>query len=239
MNNDTPLLELANLSKRYESAELTGEPPVLRDVNLEVAAGESLAVVGPSGCGKSTLLNIVGTLDQPSSGTVRLNGRDLAQLDETETARVRNREIGFIFQEHHLLPQCTVLENVLIPRLVDGKVDEAGEARARRLLDRVGLSELLDRRPGRLSGGQRQRVAVVRSLINEPALLLADEPTGSLDRGSAETLADLLIELNREEGVTLLIVTHAMDLARRMQRVFELRDGVLHPTEATSSSPTA
>ena len=238
MSDTPPLLELANVSKRYESAERTDEPPVLRDVNLNVAAGESLAIVGPSGCGKSTLLNIIGTLDQQTSGTVRLNGRDLAQLGENEMARVRNHEVGFIFQEHHLLPQCTVLENVVIPRLVDGKVDEAGESRARQLLDRVGLSDFLDRRPGSLSGGQRQRVAVVRALINQPALLLADEPTGSLDRAAAETLSKLLTDLNREEGVSLIIVTHAMELARKMQRVFELRDGVLHAAESERSGST-
>jgi lipoprotein-releasing system ATP-binding protein len=199
----------------------------LRDVSLEIGRGESVAIVGPSGSGKSTLLNIMGTLDRPSSGQVLLDGRELNQLDDIQLAAVRNREIGFIFQSHHLLPQCTVLENVLVPTLAnkDAALRNGALERAKRLLEKVGLGARLTHRPGQLSGGERQRVAVVRALINQPKLLLADEPTGALDRASAQNLADLLVQLNREEGVTLIVVTHALDLAKRMGRLLELRDG--------------
>jgi predicted ABC-type transport system involved in lysophospholipase L1 biosynthesis ATPase subunit len=175
------------------------------------------------------LLNIIGTLDRPDSGHVLLDGKDLSRLDDIQLAAVRNREIGFIFQSHHLLPQCTVLENVLVPTLAnnDAALRNGALERATGLLDKVGLGARLTHRPGQLSGGERQRVAVVRALINQPKLLLADEPTGSLDRASAENLADLLVRLNREEGVTLIVVTHAPDLAKRMSRVLELRDGEL------------
>ncbi|MFP4057015.1 MAG: ABC transporter ATP-binding protein [Candidatus Brocadiia bacterium] len=228
MPDEQPILKLSHVAKTYPSPGEGEPPPVLRDVELEVAPGESLSVVGPSGSGKSTLLNIIGTLDRPTEGQVVLEGRDLSTLDDAELARVRNRRIGFVFQLHHLLPQCTALENVLVPTLVGGD-DEDAEQRARRLLERVGLGERLDYRPGRLSGGERQRVAVVRALINKPALLLADEPTGSLDRSSADNLADLLVEINREQRLTLLVVTHALELAQRMGRVLELRGGVLVP----------
>ncbi len=227
MVTEAPLLELVDVSKQYDGP--AAPPPVLRGVSLQVAAGESLAIVGPSGCGKSTLLNLIGALDRPTSGRVLLNGTDLATLDDRRLALVRNREIGFVFQLHHLLPQCTVLENVLVPTLVAGAMSpgETPEQRAKRLLGRVGLADRADYFPGQLSGGERQRAAVVRALINAPNLLLADEPTGSLDRASAETLAALLVELNREERVTLILVTHALDLAGRMGRVLELRDGAL------------
>jgi ABC-type lipoprotein export system ATPase subunit len=227
------LLELAGVTKRYEAAGDAAAAEVLKGVDLRIAPGEAVAIVGPSGSGKSTLLNVVGALDRPTSGRVSLEGRDLAALDEAELARLRNRAVGFVFQLHHLLPQCTVLENVLVPTLAGGpeRRSEKPEARARRLLERVGLAERLSHRPGQLSGGERQRVAVVRALINEPRLLLADEPTGSLDRASAENLARLLVELNREEGVALLVITHSMGLARQMSRVLELRDGRLYPAE--------
>lgn len=228
MPEPTALLRLSRVSKQYQSVASGENLAVLRDVSAEIASGESVAIMGPSGCGKSTLLNIIGTLDRPSSGDVLLDGENLSQMDEDQLAAVRNRRIGFIFQSHHLLPQCTVLENVLVPTLAsrNGASLEA-EAMAKRLLDRVGLGERTSHRPGQLSGGERQRVAVVRALINEPKLLLADEPTGALDRASAEKLADLLVELNREEGVTLIVVTHAPDLAHRMKRTLELRDGRL------------
>ena len=226
-----PLLKLTRVSKDYVAA--SGAPPlrVLRDVTLEVARGESLAIIGPSGCGKSTLLNIIGTLDRPSAGEVLLDGKDLSRLSDLELAAVRNRQIGFMFQSHHLLPHCSVWENVLVPTLVGQASNlsptETADKRAERLLKRVGLGERLHHRPVQLSGGERQRVAVVRALINQPPLLLADEPTGALDRASAEALGQLLVELNREEGVTLIVVTHALDLARRMGTVWELRDGEL------------
>lgn len=217
---------------------------ILNGVSLELSAGESLAVMGPSGSGKSTLLQIIGTLDRPSSGEVLLNGRDLNKLSEQELALLRNSEVGFIFQAHFLLPQCTVIENVLVPTLAfpkgkagrgsarveeedSAKKKEEAEVRARRLLNRVGLEGRLDHRPGQLSGGECQRVAVVRALINQPRLLLADEPTGSLDHHSAQKLGELLVELNREEGVALVVVTHAKELAERMQRVRRIEDGRL------------
>ncbi len=202
---------------------------MLKELSLEVARGESVAVVGPSGSGKSTLLHIIGTLDRPTSGSITLDGRDLGALDDRQLAEVRNRQIGFVFQSHYLLPQCTVLENVLVPTLAspDSVARKGAGDRAERLLSRVGLAERKAHRPGQLSGGERQRVAVVRALINQPQLLLADEPTGSLDHKSAQELGQLLLELNREEGVTLVVVTHALELARRMARVLELRDGTL------------
>ena len=228
------ILELLDVAKRYEAGGPDGGPEVLRGVNLRVAAGESLAVVGPSGSGKSTLLNLMGGLDWPSGGRVLFEGRDLADFNDADLARFRNRRVGFVFQLHHLLPQCTVLENVLVPTLVGGDGAEKEEAllRAERLLARVGLGDRLTFRPGRLSGGERERVAVARALVNRPALLLADEPTGSLDRRTAENLMALLAELNAEEGVTLVVVTHASTLAARMGRTLELEDGVLVPKEA-------
>jgi ABC-type lipoprotein export system ATPase subunit len=229
MMSNTVILELINVAKCYNIPGETESHYVLKDVTLQVMAGESVAIVGPSGSGKSTLLNIIGTLDRPTAGSVLLEGKDLSQFNDKELATIRNREIGFVFQLHHLLPQCTVLENVLVPTLVNTNRSsrEENEARARQLLERVGLDTRLSYRPGQLSGGERQRVAVVRALINNPKLLLADEPTGSLDRASADNLAQLLIELNREEDVTLIVVTHSLNIAERMGRLLELRDGVL------------
>ena len=231
MNDNSPpstLLELRNVCKSYP-ADGGGALNVLSNINLALSKGESLAILGPSGCGKSTLLNLIGTLDRPTSGEVLLEGTNLQKLAERELARVRCRRIGFVFQLHHLLPQCTVLENVLLPTLADPKhqLDAETTQRAERLLKRVGLADRRDHRPGQLSGGERQRTAVVRALINQPALLLADEPTGSLDRAAAESLGDLLVELNREEGLTLIVVTHSPELAGRMARICQIRDGQL------------
>lgn len=227
------MLKLARVTKRYRAAGGGDEVSVLSDLTFELARGETTAIIGPSGSGKSTLLNIIGTLDRPDSGEVLVDGQDVTKLDELQLAAFRNRQIGFIFQSHHLLPHCTVLENVLVPTLAKvGQAsrlssDESPEQRAARLLKRVGLDHRLHHRPGQLSGGERQRVAVVRALINGAKLLLADEPTGALDRASAQNLAQLLLELNREEGVTLVVVTHAGDLAQKMGRVLELQDGKL------------
>ena len=223
-----PLLKLENVSKNYRAAERSSPVPVLRNVSLEVAPGESLSIMGPSGSGKSTLLNIIGTLDYADSGKIWLGGKDLSVQNEEALASIRNHEIGFIFQAHHLLPHCTVWENVLVPTLADKATNKSDvTARAERLLKRVGLDHRTGHRPGQLSGGERQRVAVVRSLINKPGLLLADEPTGALDRSSADELGKLLTELNREENVTLIVVTHATDLAKQMQRAFEIQNGQL------------
>jgi ABC-type lipoprotein export system ATPase subunit len=223
------VLKLINVSHAYEAGPGVAPIPILNGVSLDVAGGESLAIVGPSGCGKSTLLNIIGTLDKPQSGQVILNGRDVSKLDANQLADIRNREIGFIFQAHHLLPYCTVLENVLVPTVLDGDEHDQRSSldRAEKLLARVGLENRMDHLPGRISGGERQRVAVVRALINKPKLLLADEPTGSLDAASAEQLAALLQELNTEESVTLILVTHDRKLAGSMKRVMELRNGAL------------
>ncbi len=222
------LLQIRNLTKTYRAPDGGDAVDVLRGVDLQMAAGESLSIVGPSGSGKSTVLNVIGALDQADSGEVLVEGRDVAKLGGEELAGYRNTTVGFIFQLHHLLPQCTILENVLVPTLAAPKADRAAlRARAEKLLDSVGLKHRLDHRPGELSGGERQRVAVARSLINEPKLLLADEPTGALDRVNATRLVDLLVELNHAQGVTLIMVTHAPELAQRMGRVVELVDGKL------------
>lgn len=221
-----PLLEFRDVFKAYPGPEPV---PVLLGASLSLGRCESVAIVGPSGSGKSTILNLLGTLDLPDRGTITFDGRDLTRLTAKELATLRNRQIGFIFQNHHLLPQCSVLENVLLPTLADAKqTSQEAEQRARQFLDRVGLGHRLDHLPGNLSGGERQRTAVARALINRPALLLADEPTGALDRASATNLGQLLVELNREEGVTLVVVTHSAEIAQRMGRTVELRDGLLH-----------
>jgi lipoprotein-releasing system ATP-binding protein len=223
------MIELIHVAKKYESPGDEQGLSVLKDVTLKVQPGRSLAIVGPSGSGKSTLLNIMGALDHPTSGQVLFDGQDLAALCQKELAQIRNKQIGFVFQLHHLLPQCTVLENVLVPTIADKKRPSIKEvsSRAAQLLERVGLKEFLLYHPGELSGGQRQRVAVVRALINRPKLLLADEPTGSLDKDSSENIADLLVELNHSEKVTLIVVTHSLSLAERMDQVMELGDGSL------------
>ncbi len=201
---------------------------ILRDVSMTMPAGDSAVVMGPSGSGKSTLLNILGTLEPPSSGRVTIGGTDPFTLDERGLARFRNRTIGFIFQEHHLLPQCTVLENVLLPTLAGLREGGASARdRAKQLLDRVGLSDRLDHRPSELSGGERQRVAIARALINRPGVLLADEPTGNLDRTTAEAVGSLLLDVHREQRAVLLVVTHSDRLAERFPRRWELNDGTL------------
>ncbi len=220
------IVQLNAVSKWYASDP---DRRVLDGIDLRVGEGERFAIVGPSGCGKSTLLNILGLLDDPSEGDVTVGGTALADCDEKTVAALRCREIGFIFQLHHLLPQCTALENVLVPTLARAERADPAEmrARARELMERVGLAGKLDSRPAQLSGGERQRVAVVRALINRPRLLLADEPTGALDETNAARLVDLLIELNdsAEENLALVMVTHDLDLARRLGDVRTLRDG--------------
>ena len=222
------LLEIKNLTKTYGAPDGGDAVNVLRGVDLSVAAGETVAIVGPSGSGKSTVLNIVGALDRADAGEVLVEGRDVEKLGEAEVAAYRSTTIGFIFQLHHLLPQCTVLENVLVPTLSQPGGDRrALRARAEELLAAVGLEHRLHHRPGQLSGGERQRVAVARALIHKPKLLLADEPTGALDRVNAGKLVDLLVEMNRAQGVAVVMVTHAPELAGRMGRMVELVDGKL------------
>lgn len=231
MADNHRLVELIGVAKSYSSPD-GPEARVLNGVDLSVAPGESVVIAGPSGCGKSTLLNIMGTLDRPTAGRVVLDGREVSGLTDRELAEVRSSVVGFVFQLHHLLPQCSILENVLVPSLAARAAGDA-EGRARALLERVGLSHRLSHRPGQLSGGECQRAAVARALINRPRLLLADEPTGSLDRKSTESLAALLGDLNREEGVALVVATHSRDLAARMGRVLELADGMLRKCSET------
>jgi lipoprotein-releasing system ATP-binding protein len=218
----------SRLAKEYPTR--SGALVVLRDVNLSLERGEALAILGPSGSGKSTLLHILGTLDRPTSGSVSLEGADPFALSERELADFRNRRIGFVFQDHHLLPQCSVLENVLVPTLVSEHTQPAEtESYARRLLERVGLGDRLDHRPAEISGGERQRVAVARALVLKPVLLLADEPTGNLDRKNARAVGDLLLELHREENNILVVVTHSGELAGAFPRRSEVNEGTLTP----------
>ena len=199
----------------------------MRDIGIELAHGESLAVLGPSGSGKSTLLHLIGTLDAPTSGSIQLGGVDPFSLDQQALADYRNQKVGFVFQEHYLLPQCTLLENVLLPTLALGKPQTADIGRAQDLLDRVGLADRHQHRPAECSGGERQRAALARALMMQPQLLLADEPTGNLDRQTADQVADLMLEVQRDENTILMLATHSRALAEKMQRTAELVDGRL------------
>ena len=222
-------LVVTDLGKEYPTR--SGPLVVLSGVRLTLDRGEAAAVMGPSGSGKSTLLHILGTLDRPSAGTVTLDGTDPFALDDTGLARFRNRRIGFVFQDHHLLPQFSVLENVLVPTLVNAEAEpKATEAYARQLLERVGLANRIDHRPAELSGGERQRVAVARALVQKPTIMLADEPTGNLDRRNARAVGDLLLDLHRQEQTVLLVVTHSAELAQTFPRRFEMADGTLRPS---------
>jgi lipoprotein-releasing system ATP-binding protein len=218
-------LVVEHLGKSFPTR--SGPLEVLRDVSLSLTAGHNAAILGPSGSGKSTLLFIIGTLDSPTSGSLRLNGANPFSLGETQLADFRNRHIGFVFQDHYLLPQLTVLENVLVPAMADGSPSANTVERARELLRRVGLAERLDHRPAELSGGERQRAGVARALLLKPALVLADEPTGNLDRNSAAAIGELLVEMQREEQTMLLVVTHSLELAQRFERRYEIDDGRL------------
>ena len=218
-------IEARGLRKTFETRG--GHLTVLEDVELELGAGESVAIMGPSGSGKSTLLHILGTLERPSAGTVRLAGRDPFAMSASQLAGFRNAQLGFVFQDHHLLPQCSALENVLIPSLVrTGNRAEAAE-RARGLLERVGLGERLDYRPSDLSGGERQRVAIARALMNAPKILLCDEPTGNLDRTTGDAVGACFLDAQRGENVALVVVTHDARFAERFDRVLELSAGRL------------
>lgn len=230
--NGAPLLELCGVTKSYRGPAGGVAVSVLQGVDLRVRRGDRLAIVGPSGSGKSTLLNIAGTLDVPDSGEMRLDGEPVAQWTPARRAFWRNRHIGFVFQLHHLLPQCTVLENVVLPALPVRERAGRHEAavRGRALLERLGLAHRMDHRPAELSLGERQRAAVARALLNRPALILADEPTGSLDPHTARELFGLLEETAAEGGAALVVVTHAMPLAQRMRRVLTLQDGRLVET---------
>jgi len=226
------MLHVANLSKEYPTPH--GPLPILSDVSFSLAPGDAAAIMGPSGSGKSSLLYILGALEPPTSGTVTLDGRNPFQLAPDELAAFRNKAIGFVFQDHCLLPQCTALENVLIPTLVapavelaEGGGDDA-TGRGRQLLEQVGLGDRMDHRPGELSGGERQRAAIARALVREPRLLLCDEPTGNLDRASADNVASVLVDLHRRQHTILIVVTHSAQLASRFPIRFELFDRQLH-----------
>ncbi len=221
------MIDVTRVSKTYDSP--TGAVTVLRELDLRVGAGESIAIVGPSGSGKTTLLNLLGALDRPTGGTINIDGTALDSLDPTAAARFRNRAIGFIFQLHYLLPQCSVLENVLVPRLAGGWEESAAATRARAesLLEQVGLKDRRSHRPWQLSGGEQLRVAIARALINQPKLILADEPTGSLDPATGERIADLLLRTHATAGVALVVVTHNPALAQRMQKTYRLENGRL------------
>jgi lipoprotein-releasing system ATP-binding protein len=231
-------LIVEHLAKDYPTR--SGPLSVLRDIDLHLERGEAVAVMGPSGSGKSTLLHILGTLDTPTHGTVHLEGQDPFVLPEPELADFRNRRIGFVFQDHHLLPQCSVLENVLIPTLVSSGGPNEALGLARQLLKRVGLGDRLDHRPAELSGGERQRVAVARALIQRPVLLLADEPTGNLDRQTARSIGRLLLELHREEQTILVVVTHSQELADTFPRILRMEEGTLRgPGQVASTEIVA
>jgi lipoprotein-releasing system ATP-binding protein len=218
-------LEVRDLVKQYETP--AGPLPVLRGITLELAPGDALSIMGPSGGGKSTLLFLLGALDDPTSGTVRLDGKDPFALAPGELARFRNQSVGFVFQDHCLLPQCSVLENVLAPTLVAPKGDY--RSRAKELLTRVGLQHRLTHRPAELSGGEKQRVSIARALICSPRLLLCDEPTGNLDSATADAVGSLLLEPDLRDGRILLTVTHSAALADRFPVRMEMKDGLLHP----------
>jgi lipoprotein-releasing system ATP-binding protein len=218
------VLQVDHVSKEYPTPR--GALQIVSDITLSLSRGDAVSIMGPSGSGKSTLLYIIGALEPPTSGTVTLDGRNPYQLKERELAAFRNKEIGFIFQDHCLLPQCSVLENVLTPTLVSasGEPDAETNARARRLLDQVGLGDRLDHRPAKLSGGEKQRVALARALITRPQLLLCDEPTGNLDHQAADVVASLLLELHQQQKTILIVVTHSSELAVRFPVGYELVD---------------
>jgi lipoprotein-releasing system ATP-binding protein len=214
------MLEAIGIRKNYDSPN--GSIPILENISIEWKRGQAVSIMGPSGSGKSTFLYILGVLDTPTAGTLRLEGQDPFSLDEKQQAAFRNRHVGFLFQDHCLLPQCSVLENVLAPVLVDGRPHPDTIQRAQKLLQQVGLSDRLDHRPGQLSGGEKQRAALARALIRQPLLLLCDEPTGNLDHKASETVAELLLQLHAEQKTILVVVTHNAELADRFPTRMEM-----------------
>ncbi len=223
------MIKLEKICKQYQNKSSELIHKVLQDVNLTIKKGDAVAIVGPSGCGKSTLLNLIGTLDKPSSGNIIFDGLELSSLDDKKMSSLRNQNIGFVFQMHHLLPQLNVLENVVLPSLPNSNKKDLKEFRnkASELLKEVGLSDHIYKFPGQLSGGECQRVAVVRALINDPEIILADEPTGSLDQESAEQIGNLLVDLQKKRDLALIVVTHSNELANKMKTRYSLVNGQL------------
>jgi lipoprotein-releasing system ATP-binding protein len=231
-----PLVEVREVTKRFfhEGRELQ----ILHPIDLTIERGEMLSIVGPSGAGKSTLLHLLGTLDLPTTGKILFDGRDVTAYSSAQLAAFRNQTIGFVFQFHHLLPEFTALENVLMPGMIGGHRRNSLAPRARALLDEVGLSHRLDHRPGELSGGEQQRVALARALVMDPLLVLADEPTGNLDSATSDAIHELFFRLNQGHGTTFLIVTHSADLAARMPRIVRMRDGRIECDERRQQVPS-
>lgn len=229
MNTET-VLQAQHLGRSYKQGDLSVE--VLRDVSLEIVKGERVGIIGSSGSGKSTLLHLLGGLDTPSNGSVRVDGEDLSTLNQTEKGRLRNRCVGFVYQFHHLLPEFSAMENVSMPLLIGGKSKLEAAQAATELLERVGLGQRLRHKPSELSGGERQRAAIARALVNRPKVVLADEPTGNLDEDTADRVYELLLELNRDLGTSFLVVTHDTGLAAKMDRVLQLTHGELHSAAA-------
>lgn len=221
------ILELNKVGKSYINPGTNIQRDVLRDINLNISKGDSLAIVGPSGSGKSTLLNILGTLDLPTTGKVKFKGEDITAFDEKRLAQIRNQSIGFVFQFHHLLPQLSLIENVLVPTIPMGSKRSGKEVWAKELLESVGMKDRIHHRPAQLSGGECQRAALVRALINEPEIILADEPTGSLDQDSAAQLGELLLDINKRHNVAIVVVTHSLTLAEKMKNIYRLSHGKL------------
>lgn len=223
------LLQLKQIHKGYGTPGSHAFRPVLNDLSWQVERGARVSITGPSGCGKTTLLNLIGALDRPDSGQIIFNGTDISTFSNVALASFRNRELGFVFQQHHLLPQLTLWENVMLPLVPAGKGNlPESHQWAEHLLRKTGIWEQRHQKPAQLSGGECQRTAVVRAMINKPTLILADEPTGALDEQNAGNLAGLLIQLSREEGITLIVVTHALELAQKMETVFRLKNGQLY-----------
>lgn len=233
IQNQQLLLQVKHVSKQYHDGDVTTQ--VLKDVNLEVFKGEQLAIVGSSGSGKSTLLHLMGTLDTPSDGQVLLDGEDIYQLSSARQAELRNQDLGFIYQFHHLLPEFSALENVAMPAFIQGKNKQQTLADAKLLLERVGLGHRLAHIPAQLSGGERQRVAIARALINQPKLVLADEPTGNLDASSGDAVYELIRELAQQFGTAFVVVTHDHKLAAKMDRQLTMKDGVLQDVVGTDA----
>jgi len=222
------MLQLQNITKGYGEPGTHSYRPVLQNLNLEIGKGERIAIVGPSGSGKTTLLNLIGALDQPESGKILFEGTEISGYDKKQLAAFRNKNLGFVFQLHHLLPQLTLWENVLLPLLAtEQKISEEQKSRAEHMIRKVDIWEQRNQKPAEMSGGECQRTAVVRALINKPGLILADEPTGALDQDNATALTDLLIQLSKEENITLVTVTHSSEMAERMEKIYTLKKGKL------------